>query len=75
VIQAYRLVIEHRPRLAGFVAPTLAHWGYWDAGPDFLAILRSGTLHPAARFGIVNYLKASPRPEAQVGLREVFKGR
>jgi hypothetical protein len=75
VVRAYRLMIEHRAPLAGFVAADLAAWEYWDAGLDLLAILRSGKLHPAARFAIVNYLKASPRPEAQAGLREIFADR
>jgi hypothetical protein len=72
VIQAYRLMIEHRAPLAGFVAPDLAAWEYWDVVPDFVALLRAGKLHPASRFAIVNYLRASPRPEAQAALRELL---
>jgi hypothetical protein len=75
VIRAYRLVIERAHPLAGFVASDLADWEYWDAGPAFLALLASDRLYPAARFAVLGYLRASPRPEAQAGLRAILERR
>jgi hypothetical protein len=69
VIQTYRLLIEHRRPLAGLVAPDLAAWGYWDATPAFIDVLDTADLHPASRFAILNYLKASPRADAQAAWR------
>jgi hypothetical protein len=34
VIDAYRDFIKLRPPMAGFVAPQLADWGFWDAAAD-----------------------------------------
>ena len=41
VIQSYRVFMKARPEIAGDVAPDLAAWQYWDAVPDYLALMRS----------------------------------
>lgn len=58
-----RLVRTHRA-LGGLVAADLARWRYWDAVPDYIALLRSRALHPVWRQPIIDYLTASGRPDA-----------
>ena len=58
-----RLVRRHRA-LGGLVAADLARWQYWDAVPDYIALLRSRVLHPALRQPVIDYLTASGRPDA-----------
>ena len=60
VIAAYRLLIRERPPLAGYVAQDLATWRYWDAVPEYTALLESDTLHYSSRVAIASYLRASP---------------
>jgi hypothetical protein len=58
VIQAYRTFIRERPSIAGFVAPQLADWKYWDVAPEYAALLKSNTIiDPASEFGAVSYLR------------------
>ncbi len=58
VVQAYRDFIKLRPPMAGFVAPQLADWGFWEATADYSAILKSkAPIDPASQFAIANYLK------------------
>jgi hypothetical protein len=58
VIQAYRTLIRERPAMAGFVAPQLADWKYWDATAEFAAVLKSYPMMDAAsEFAIVSYLR------------------
>jgi hypothetical protein len=62
VIQSYRTFIDVHKDLAGFVAQDLAAWSYWDAGPAYIALLRSDVVQNAAsRYAMVNYLRQSPR--------------
>ena len=62
VIEAYRAFMHAHPDMAGFVAPELAEWGYWDAAPEFAAILESNVRqHDDSRAAIVAYLQQSPR--------------
>ena len=62
VIEAYRAFMRAHPDMAGFVAPELAEWGYWDAAPEFAAILESNVRqHDDSRAAIVAYLQQSPR--------------
>ena len=42
VIQSYRVFMKAHPEIAGDVAPDLAAWQYWDAVPDYLALMKSG---------------------------------
>ena len=62
VIEAYRVFMRAHENMAGFVAPDLAAWGYWDATPEFATILASNVRqHDDSRAAIVAYLKQSPR--------------
>lgn len=61
VIESYRRFIQSNPPLAGLVAPDLAAWQYWDAVPEYLALLNSEVRqHYASRLAIVAYLQQSP---------------
>jgi len=66
VIAAYMAFIHAHPDMAGFVAPELAEWGYWDATPEFAAILQLNLRqHDDSRAAIVAYLQQSPRRGAE----------
>ena len=65
VIEAYRAFIRERPPMAGFVAPQLADWDYWDATTEYAALLKSNAIKdPASEFAVVVYLQraAAARP-------------
>ena len=71
VIQSYRLFIRERKDLAGLVAPDLAAWSYWDAVPEYAALMKSDVRQQGpSRFAIAVYLQQSrgagetSRPEA-----------
>ena len=69
VIESYRTFIGVHKSLAGFVAQDLATWNYWDAGPEYVELLRSDfAQHPASRYAMLTYLKQSPRPEAKAAV-------
>jgi hypothetical protein len=69
VINSYRVFIEVHKPLAGFVAQDLATWNYWDAGPEYVALMRSDLLqHPASRYAMLNYLRQSPRADAKAAV-------
>jgi hypothetical protein len=60
VIQSYRLFIRERKDLAGLVAPDLAAWNYWDAVPEFAALMKSDVRQQGpSRFAIAVYLQQS----------------
>jgi hypothetical protein len=60
VIQSYRMFIRERQDLAGFVAPDLAAWNYWDAVPEYAALMKSDIRQQgASRFAIAVYLRQS----------------
>ncbi|MGX1106732.1 MULTISPECIES: hypothetical protein [Bradyrhizobium] len=66
IIEAYRSFIKRRPAMAGFVAPQLADWGYWDAAADYFAIVKANPeLDPASHFAITVYLQRA----AEAGVR------
>jgi hypothetical protein len=65
-----RLVRKHRA-LGGLVAADLARWQYWDAVPDYIALLRSRVLNPALRQPVLDYLTASGRPDALAAVAEI----
>lgn len=72
VIQAYRLFMKERKAMAGFVAPDLAGWHYWDAGPEYLALLKANALpDPASRLAVVAYLTQSPRADAKAAVKSL----
>jgi hypothetical protein len=65
VIQAYRLFIRMRPPMAGFVAPQLAEWSYWDAAAEYAALLASNAIpDPASEFAIAIYLQRAASAKA-----------
>jgi hypothetical protein len=65
VIQAYRTFIRERPPMAGFVAPQLAEWNYWDAATEYAALLKSGAIKdPASELAIVTYLQSAASAKA-----------
>jgi hypothetical protein len=60
VMQSYRMFIRERKDLAGLVAPDLAAWNYWDAVPEYTALMASDVRQEgASRFAIVVYLRQS----------------
>lgn len=61
VIHAYRVFMKAHPEIAGDVAPDLAAWQYWDAVPDYLALMKSKVRqqHPS-RLAMMVYLQQSP---------------
>ncbi len=61
VIQSYRLFIKEHKDIAGFVAQDLAAWNYWDAVPDYVAIMKSDLRQQyPSRLAIVAYLRQCP---------------
>lgn len=61
VIQAYRVFMKAHPEIAGDVAPDLAAWQYWDAVPDYLALMKSGVRQQyPSRLAVLDYLQQSP---------------
>jgi hypothetical protein len=61
VIEAYRVFMREHPPIAGLVAADLAAWQYWDATPDYAALLASGVRQQyASQAAIVAYLRQSP---------------
>lgn len=71
VIQAYRVFIREHKSMAGLVAQDLADWNYWEAVPEYLALLESGGVSPTSRYAIVNYLQRSQRAEAPSALNSL----
>jgi hypothetical protein len=65
VIQSYRVFMKEHPETAGYVAPDLAAWQYWDAVPDYLALLKTGVRQQdPARLAMLVYLQKSPNAKA-----------
>ncbi len=61
VIQSYRTFIKEHREIAGFVAQDLAAWQYWDAVPEYVALLKSGVRQQyASRVAAIAYLRQSP---------------
>lgn len=60
VIQAYRLYMKAHPENAGNVAPDLAAWRYWDAVPEYEALMKSGVRQQyPSMLAMLNYLRQS----------------
>jgi hypothetical protein len=65
VIQSYRMFMKEHSEIAGYVAPDLAAWQYWDAVPDYLALMKSGVRQQyPARLAMLVYLRQSPNAKA-----------
>lgn len=72
VIQSYRMFIKERPEIAGYVAWDLAAWGYWDAVPEYIALMKRSDVRQQfpSRLAILAYLQQSPSVEGrEFGLR------
>jgi hypothetical protein len=71
VIQSYRVFMKAHPEIAGDVAPDLASWQYWDAVPDYLALMKSGVRQQyPSRLATLAYLQQSPNAGALGSLQE-----
>jgi hypothetical protein len=61
VIVSYRKFMRAHPDFAGYVAPDLEAWGYWDAVPEYVALMKSNVRQQyPSRLAIVEYLRHSP---------------
>jgi hypothetical protein len=70
VIQSYRMFMREHKEIAGFVAQDLAAWQYWDAVPEYVALMKSDLRQQyASRLAIVAYLKQSPSGAAGVDFK------
>jgi hypothetical protein len=66
VIQSYRKFMRERPEIAGYVAPDLAAWQYWDAVPEYVALMKSDVPQQfPSRLATLAYLRQSPSAEAR----------
>jgi len=66
VIQSYRKFMKERPEIAGYVAPDLAAWQYWDAVPEYVALMNSDVRQQfPSRLATLAYLRQSPSAEAR----------
>jgi hypothetical protein len=65
VIQAYRVFIRERGPMAGFVAPQLADWGYWDAAKEYAVLLEAHAIKDtASEFAVTAYLQRAADAKA-----------
>jgi hypothetical protein len=65
VIAAYRTFTSAHQDIAGYVARDLAAWHYWDAVPEYVALMKSGAPQQyPSRLAIVTYLRQSPNASA-----------
>src|SRR5260221_2385207 len=61
VIQSYRAFMKEHKEIAGFVAQDLAVWQYWDAVPEYVALMKSDIRQQyPSKLAIVAYLRQSP---------------
>ena len=66
VIQSYRAFMKAHPEIAGYVAQDLAAWQYWDAVPEYVALMKSDLRQQyPSRVAILAYLRESPSAEAR----------
>ena len=66
VVQSYRKFIKVHPEISGYVAPDLAAWQYWDAAPEYVALLKSDVRQQLpSRLATLAYLRQSPSAEAR----------
>jgi hypothetical protein len=66
VIQSYRVFMKAHQEIAGYVAQDLAAWQYWDAVPEYVALMKSDTRQQyPSRVAILAYLRQSPSAVAR----------
>ena len=76
VIQAYRVFIRERPPMAGFVAPQLADWDYWDAAAEYAALLKSNAIKdPASEFAVIDLSAACRRRQGRADSSSIIRTR
>jgi hypothetical protein len=65
VIQGYRFFMQQHPPMAGFVVSKFADWGYWDAAPEYAALIESNpNMDPASKLAIERYLQRAADAKA-----------
>jgi hypothetical protein len=66
VIHSYRVFMKAHREIAGYVAQDLAAWQYWDAVPEYVALMKSDVRQQyASRVAMLAYLGQSPVAEAR----------
>jgi hypothetical protein len=66
VIQSYRMFMAEHREIAGYVAQDLAAWRYWDAVPEYVALMKSDVRQQLpSRVAILAYLRQSPSAAAR----------
>ena len=66
VIQSYRVFMKAHPEIAGYVAQDLAAWQYWDAVPEYVALMKSDVRQQfPSRVATLAYLRQSPSAEGR----------
>jgi len=61
VIQSYWVFMKEHKDIAGYVAQDLAAWQYWDAVPEYAALMKSDLRQQyPSRVAIMAYLRQSP---------------
>jgi len=61
VIASYRRFMQARPDIAGYVARDFAAWDYWDAVPEYVALMKSNVRQQyPSRLAVAEYLRHSP---------------
>jgi hypothetical protein len=66
VIQSYRMFMKEHPEIAGYVAREFAEWQYWDAVPEYIALMKSEVRQQfPSQLAIVAYLRQSPSVQAR----------
>jgi hypothetical protein len=65
VIKSYRMFMTAHKDIAGYVAQDFAAWRYWDAVPDYVALLKAGVKQQyPSQIAIIAYLRQSPAGKA-----------
>jgi len=74
VIQSYRVFMNAHPDKAGYVAADLAAWKYWDAVPQYQALLKSGVRQQyPSMLAMLAYLRQSSEASAPGSSAEVSR--
>jgi hypothetical protein len=73
LVEALEYMLD-RPELADLVIPDLARWEDWKATDRLVALFKNANEDTSwVRVPVVNFLKASPLPEAKTHLEELAK--
>jgi len=67
VIASYRTFMSAHQDIAGYVAQDLATWQYWEAVPEYVALMKSSAPQQyPSRIAIIGYLRQSPTGSVDV---------